>query len=55
MQAISFIQVRAETIGSANAGAILAVLLGLIARLYLQRMQVHGNHVAARSSRHRLV
>jgi len=55
MQAIPFIQVKAETIGSANAGAKLAVLLSLIHRLYLQRMEVHGIHVAAYSSRRRLL
>jgi hypothetical protein len=33
-----FIQVMAEIIGSATAGAILPVLLGLIHRHYLQRV-----------------
>ncbi len=33
-----FIRVLAETIGSAGAGAVLSVLLGLIFRLLLNRM-----------------
>jgi hypothetical protein len=34
----SFIQGKAETMGSATAGAILSVLRGLIHRSYRQRM-----------------
>jgi hypothetical protein len=33
-----FIHVMAETIGSASAGAILSVLLGLVHSLFLHRM-----------------
>ena len=33
-----FIHVMAETIGSAGAGAVLSVLLGLVHRLFLHRM-----------------
>jgi NhaP-type Na+/H+ or K+/H+ antiporter len=33
-----FIHVMAETIGSAAAGAILSVVLGLVHRRFLQRM-----------------
>jgi hypothetical protein len=33
-----FIQVMGETIGSAAAGAILSVLLGLLHRLFVHRM-----------------
>jgi ABC-type Fe3+ transport system permease subunit len=33
-----FIHVMAETIGSAGAGAVLSVVLGLVHRLFLHRM-----------------
>ena len=33
-----FIQVMGETIGSAAAGAVLSVVLGLVYRLFLHRM-----------------
>ncbi len=33
-----FLQVMAETIGSAGAGAVLSVVLGLVYRLFVHRM-----------------
>jgi hypothetical protein len=33
-----FIQVMGETIGSAAAGAVLSIVLGLVYRLFLHRM-----------------